>query len=272
MCSEVHQWRDAHFGTTAFKNEVFPQPAQWQARHYGDVVGFIRGGMDGWEGVPYVAHGTPLSILYKILRTGIRVGPSKHGETHGWFCIEGGYERDRIKHARDRSKAYMCEEFQLLKFPSGWTVPTVLAWEPWPGTHANHLKGFQDGCWKSCIPAKIGTVRPMPHKCAVFVNAAELDKYIQLQRLRPRKELYMLCGGKSSLKDKCVDPLHWAKDSNNMAPTCGNVVKISEMREDGGWSRKDSGCWFCASCNGNRCRSVYWSDTLRQPFVFGLRT
>ena len=163
---------------------------------------------------------------------------------------------------RDRSHSNRCEEFQLLKFPSGWTVPCVLAWQPWPGTHANHLERFHDGCWKSCIPADIGTVRAMPHKCAVFVNAAELGKYVQLQRLTPSNHLYMMCGGKSWRNDKCVDNCHWAKDSNNMPPTCGNVVLITEMRPDGGWSRKDSGCWFCGSCNGNGCRSVYWSHTL----------
>ena len=263
MCSEVREWKGVQSSTDDFKKAVFPDPEKWLPFRNGDVFVFIRGGMDVGKGVPYVTHGTPLSILYEILREGIRVGPSTHrqkGEDMaGWFCIDGGRERDRIECARYKSKSGKCTEFQRDGVLSGWTVPCVLAWEPWPDTEVTHLKRYKSStCHKSCIEGKMGKMKNMPPKCAVFINKLELDKYRELQELGDSNDLYMICGGKRN------DNLYCNKLSNNMAATCGNAVLNTELEGDDDWSLKESGCWFCTRCNENRCKPNFWSDTLSE--------
>ena len=155
--------------------------------------------------------------------------------------MEGGNAANRIAHARDRSTSNRCSEFQKFNYPLAWTVPCVLAWEAWPDTKVKHLEQFHDGCWKSCIQSEIGTQRAMPLNLALFVNALELHNFTKLQQLQPAAHEYMLCGGKSwwDKSGEQVDPIYWASDSNNMAPTCGRCIRISERRISG-WCRKKS--------------------------------
>ena len=92
-----------------------------------------------------------------------------------------------------------CLEFQLLNYPSAWTVPCVLAWEAVsPDTILTHLEQYDDGCWLSCIQEHIGARRDLPSDCALFVSARELHNYTKLWYLQMLgiSHLYMLCGGK----------------------------------------------------------------------------
>ena len=142
----------------AFKECMFPDADCWTWKHAGEVYIFTR----GIKKHNFVTHGTPLSLAYRILRDGIRVGDGHHkknrGTKNGVFCIAEGLVKNRIANARDRSTSNRCTEFQKINWPCGWTVPCVLAWEPWPDTGVSYLKEFKtDGCWKSCLPGKIGT-------------------------------------------------------------------------------------------------------------------
>lgn len=242
---------------------MFPDPHKWTATRSGDVYVFTRGPplLHG----NFVTHGAPLSIAYNILRQGIRVGSGEHAKNgrpmHGWFCMDGGSARDRIHNARDRSTSNRCLEFQQKQWPTGWTVPCVLAWEPWPDTAVSHLERFTDGCWKSCIASDIGTQRDMPDNMSLIINREELGSYIDLQNIEPEAYFYMVCGGKTRTDadgKEQLDSTYWAADSNNMPPSCGRCILASALRNSG-WSRKKSKVWLCRSCNNNHCNPVFRS-------------
>ena len=244
-----------------FKESMFPDPHNWTARCIGEVYVFMRGSL----GHHWVAHGTPLSTAEQILRDGIVVGSGEHSKNgrpmHGWFCMAGRSAHHRIANARDRSTSNRCLEFQLNKWPTGWTVPCVLAWEPWPDTKVSHLKQFADGCWKSCIASNKGTQRHMPYNMALIINSAELRSYSVLQDIQPEAQLFMVCGGKTWLDahgEEQSDSTYWAADSNNMPPSCGRRMLASALSTSD-WSRKKSHVWFCRSCNDNLCNPVFWS-------------
>ena len=151
-----------------FQRAVFSDPDNWTPWRVGNVIVFSRGRRISIEGDPFVTHGTTLSIAYKILRYGIKVGPGTHykkgRQLTGWFCVAEGSGYKRIEKARNRAKVNRCPEYQALQqWPSGWSVPCVLAWVPWDNTEVTHLKRFEDDCWKSCIVAPPGTQRPLLH-------------------------------------------------------------------------------------------------------------
>ena len=265
---------DALADTDAFKNSVFPDAHNWTAKRVGEVVTFTRG-PPICSHDHFVTHGTPLSIAYIILRDGIRVGDGEHAKNgrkmHGVFCMDGGSARDRISNARDRSTSSRCHEFQIKMWPTAWTVPCVLAWKPWPDTHAAHMERFTDGCWKSCIESTIGTQRDMPYNMMLIINSGELHSYNVLQDIMyppknkihvgPAAQLYMICGGKTWWADdgnEQRDSTYWAKDTNNMPPSCGRCI-IASALETSAWSRKKSKVLYCPSCHGNHCSPVFWS-------------
>ena len=125
---------------------VLPDPANWNCWRLEGLY-YFRRGSGSFE--RFVTHATPLSIACDIVRDGIRVGPGRHGGKRVWLCVEGGSVRDRVTDARDRTTSSRCEEFKKFRFPMRWTVPCVLAWEPWPDTTVSHLEQFTDDCYKS---------------------------------------------------------------------------------------------------------------------------
>ena len=214
----------------------------------------------------FVTHGTPLSIAYAVLRDGIRVGRGEHSKNgrpmHGFFCIDGGSVRNRITHARDRSTSSRCLEFQNNMWPTGWTVPCVLAWEPWPDSEVSHLQKFKDGSWKSCIPSDIGIQRSMPYNMNLIINAQELRSYVALQGIQLQAQLYMVCGGRTkwdAAGTEQHDSLYWAADRNNMPPSCGRCILAFALGTSAWRRKKQSGVWFCPSCTDNDCSVAFWS-------------
>ena len=139
----------------AFRECMFPDADNWTWELVGEVHVFTRGIKK--NDYNFVTHGTPLSLAYRILREGIRVGDGCHRKNgrpmHGVFCIAEGSVKNRIANARDRSTSRRCTEFQKMNWPCGWTVPCVLAWEPWPDTEVSYLEAFADGCWKVACQA-----------------------------------------------------------------------------------------------------------------------
>ena len=250
------------YHTDDFKNDVFPDAHNGTARRAGNMVVFTRG--DPLGSARFVTHGTPLSIAYDILREGIRVGCGKHAKNakpmHGFFCMDGGSARNRIANARDRSTSNRCLEFQVYNWPTGWTVPCVLAWEPWSDTNVSHLTQFADGCWKSCIPSDIGTQRHMPYNMSLIINAQELRFYTVLQDIQLEAQ-YMICGGKTWWDahgtEQC-DPIYWASDNNNTPPSCGRCIFVSALPTSAWTKTKGSKVWFCPSCIDYRCSPNYF--------------
>ena len=245
-----------------FKSIMFPDPQNWQARCIGNVYVFMRGNL----GNRFVTHGTPLSIGYIIIRHGIRVGLGEHSKNgkpmHGWFCVSGGSARHRISNARDRSTSNRCIEFQKNMWPTGWTVPCVLAWEPWPDTRVSTLVEYADGSWKSCIASNIGTLRDMPYNMCLVINGQELRTYSILQNIQPEAQLYMICGGKTwydARSREHRDPTYWAADDNNMPPSCGSSILVSALPTSDWIRKKKSKVWFCPSCIANSCYPAFWS-------------
>lgn len=245
----------------AFKAVMFEDPKDWTAKSLGHVVVFTRGNVNLDDDRDIVTHGTTLSNAHTILRSGIRVGFGHHAhhglQMHGWFCIADGPIDDRIQAARNRSTANRCLEFQRKNWPTGWTVPCVLAWHPWEDTRVIHLTHFADGCWKSCIPAMVGTQRLLPHDMSLIINYRELQAYTVLQEIQPHSELWMICGGKHRY------PNYWAADGNNMAATCGNCIRIDELLSENSsslWRRmRGSKVWFCPDCDANFSRPIFWN-------------
>ena len=254
MDSFVGAWPVEHRATD-FLQALFPDHSNWEVRRNGQVFAFIRGNGVGWR---FVTHGTPLPIAHAILRTGLRVGTGQHSSHNGWFCIDGGNAYDRIVHARDKSSSMRCLEFQLLNYPSAWTVPCVLAWEAWPDTSVTHLEQYDDGCWLSCIQEHIGARRDLPSDCALFVSARELHNYTKLWCLQMLdiSHLYMLCCGIQH--EQQYDPIYWSRSSNNLPPTCGRFIGIRRLRTSLWKRKKKSKVWFCPGCLANGCRPVCW--------------
>ena len=247
----------------AFKECMFPDPGNWAWEHVGEVHAFTR----GIKKNNFVTHGTPLSLAYRILREGIRVGDGHHkknnGTMHGVFCIAGGSVKNRIANARDRSTSSRCTEFQKINWPCGWTVPCVLAWEPWPDTEVSYLEAFADGCWKSCLPGSIGDCREMPYNVSVFVHSGELQSYTSLQELHESgaHSHTMVCGGRTwwdAHEERHDNALYWSEDTNNMPPSCGRSVPVAGLGA-AGWKKTPSKLWFCRSCSANHCSVLYWS-------------
>ena len=230
----------------------------------------------------FVTHGTPLSIAHAILHDGIIVGPGQHSKNgkpmHGVFCMQGGPPSDRITHARNRSTPSRCFQFRINKWPTGWTVPCVLAWKPWPDTEVSHLQQFTDGCYKSCIRSKldsamcagleavamnIGNQRHMPYNMSLFINSAEVDSYRVLQDIQPESQSYMVCGGKTwwnaETKTHEYDSTYWAATSNNMPASCGRCIPMSKLWTSD-WTRKRrSKVWYCPDCDSGHGIPAFWS-------------
>ena len=255
-----------------FKESMFPDAHNWAAGHIGTVYVFTRG-PPLCEDHHFVTHGTPLSVAYTIIRDGIRVGSGEHSKNgkpmHGVFCMDGGPARNRITHARDRSTSNRCLEFQKNMWPTTWTVPCVLAWEPWPDTVVSPLEEFSDGCWKSCIAGNIDTQRDMPYKMSLIINYGELASYKVLQEIQPKAQLYMICGGKQWWGEDWTDQrnlTYWADDMNNMAASCGRCILDSSLQTSA-WRKSRKGkVWYCPSCKAN-CNlqlnvgsSGFWSE------------
>ena len=83
------------------------------------------------SGCGWVFHGTPLSVVWKILREGMRAGDGHHyknGRTiRGHFFIVGEDLPECLQQARDRASVGRCTEWCKFKVPSGWSVPCVIA-------------------------------------------------------------------------------------------------------------------------------------------------
>ena len=123
--SELHGRLATGAHVDAFKQAMFPDAKDWDARCNGEVWTFTRGPL--LDPHKFVAHGTPLSSAHLIIAEGFRVGPGQHMHNgkpmHGIFCMQGGPPEDRIEDAIDRSTSNRCTEFQKMKGVSGWTTP-----------------------------------------------------------------------------------------------------------------------------------------------------
>lgn len=239
----------------AFKAAVLPYPHLWTVRRIGEVYVFTRGVL----GDNFVAHGTTLDIAYEILHGGgLRAGNGRHGKkgrvVQGYFCMSGGTASNRIADARDRCTASRCREFQRSQWLSGWTVPCVVGFVPWPDSTVSLIGGvFADGCRKCCIETLPGTIRPLPYDMSLFINCRELQDYSRVQNIPVwERRLYMVCGGQWN------DSLYWMLNTNNMAPSCGRCVLRTQMGRER-WSTKGSQCIFCPYCDAHGCRPVFWS-------------
>ena len=172
--------------------------------------------------------------------------------------------KNRIANARDRSTSRRCTEFQKINWPCGWTVPCVLAWEPWLDTEVSNLEAFADGCWKSCLPGSIGERREMPYNVSVYVHGGELQSYTSLQELHESgaHSHTMVCGGRTwwdADGERHDNALYWSEDTNNMPPSCGRSVPVAGL-EAAGWKKTPSKVWYCRSCSANQgCSVLYWS-------------
>jgi hypothetical protein len=111
----------------------------------------------------------------------------------------------------------------------------------------------------------------MPYNMMLIINSGELHSYNVLQDIMyppknkihvgPAAQLYMICGGKTWWADdgnEQRDSTYWAKDTNNMPPSCGRCIIASALGTSA-WSRKKSKVLYCPSCHGNHCSPVFWS-------------
>ena len=155
---------------------VFPDPEEWRGIRIGAVFMFWRGLFPEFSRL--VAHGTPLSIAFQIVREGIVVGNGTHykngSSRTGYFVMHGGSTNIRVQEARNRSTSWRCAEYQIDTWPSSWTVPCVLTWEPWHGSTVTKLVRLHNDCWKACIESSAGTRRRMPHSMSLWIIGYEL--------------------------------------------------------------------------------------------------
>jgi len=188
-----------------------------------------------------VTHGCPLSIAYKIVREGMRVGEghrrdSKGQAANGFFCMAGGDSRDRVLHARDRSGTVRDEELQLHHVPCGWSTSVVLALRVWPEAVGKHLSRI-DSCWKTCVRSPVGSERHMPFDLAVLVNREEMMRYIRMGELlhspsypmAPDSHQFMVCGGKNwhDNEGEHCDPLYcWSDRSKMRRVAAGSSIEV----------------------------------------------
>ena len=142
----------------------------------------------------------------------------------------------------------------MQQWPSGWSVPCVLAWFPWPNTEVTHLKRFEDNCWKSCIVAPPGTQRHLPPHVSLIVNSGELKRYNTLHAKHDHRASFMVCGGLYH------NSMYWASSQNNMPPSCGRCISKKELVSGGClWVPKQSKVYFCERCEANDCKNDFWN-------------
>ena len=230
---------------------VFPDPEEWRGIRIGAVFMFWRGLFPEFSRL--VAHGTPLSIAFQIVREGIVVGNGTHykngSSRTGYFVMHGGSTNICVQEARNRSTSWRCAEYQIDTWPSSWTVPCVLTWEPWHGSTVTKLVRLHNDCWKACIESSPGTRRRMPHNMSLWINGYELERYTRLQSLRDNKNLYMTCGGRWN------DHIYWSKKCNNMPASCGRCIPTDDLHStDSSWTKTPNAkIWFCKECRNRKC-------------------
>ena len=174
-------------------------------------------------------------------------GSTKNRTTrHGIFCVSNGDLFERLLQARDRSTTNRDTHW---KFGiSGWSTPCVIAF-PAASDDITTL-GRIGQCQKSCVEAPVGSSMQLPTDVMLCVCKPEYTRY---RCLPPIHDQHMMCGGKEQRGE--VDPLHWARDDNNMRPSCGRTSPMWLLRSPGSpWSRTKRGhIWFCSSA----CRELH---------------
>ena len=216
----------------------------------------------------WVFHGSPLSLVWKILQEGMRAGNGTHYKNgrsvQGHFFIIGADLRECLQHARDRATVTRCTEWRKFKVPSGWSVPCVIAFRYSPEELVR--LGSVGSCRKAALegrPGAVVNVQDMLNRSFhVYFRLQEFYAYRELHGItdgvpvdsdscRRRLLPYMICGGRRG------DPLAWASADRKMPPSCGRCVPLHALRSRHDWLISSSGFWYCTECHSRHVNGPF---------------
>ena len=209
------------------------------------------------HGSGWVFHGTPLSVVWKILREGMRAGEGHHyknGRTvRGQFFIVGEDLLECLQHARDRASVVRCTEWCKFNVPSGWSVPCVIAFRQ--SREELVQLGKVGNCEKVALERTSGFVLKvddlMRRSFHMYFRLQEMLAYRKLHELTDgvpmdpaacvsRLKSYVICGG------MCGKPLVWA---SKVPASCGRcTLEKNLLMESDEWHQAISGVWRCREC------------------------
>ena len=220
-------------------------------------------------------HGTSLSTAYKICVEGrFKAGASTDAGRTGVFCISAACAADMgdtislssgFRHARDRAKCRLCEQWQRFKAPSAYSLPVVVHFL-WARNEVSACKKVADSRkWVIQRPVG-GSLKPGPFR--LLFNVEEFHNWRKVHHLcmDPRNadcletcKLYsdgrilvpaglpvVMCGGKID------DPFYFSRPGVNMNSSCGKVCTAHDLILSG-WcharKRPDyDRIWYCPDC------------------------